>query len=115
MGNGFAISALTGKRELMELRGLRHQKERVFLLSTTFGAEYHALAAAIATIKIYKEENVVDFLYKQGQRLADGINRSIAETGIDKYFGVAGRASNLVYYTLAQEGKPSQIFRTLFL
>lgn len=79
------------------------------------GAEYHALAAAIATIKIYKEENVVDFLYKQGQRLADGINRSIAETGIDKYFGVAGRASNLVYYTLAQEGKPSQIFRTLFL
>jgi len=115
MGNGFSISALAGKRELMELGGLRHQKERVFLLSTTFGAEYHALAAAIATIKIYQEENVIDFLYRQGQRLADGINRSIAETGMAEYFGVMGRASNLVYYTFDQEGKPSQLFRTLFL
>jgi glutamate-1-semialdehyde 2,1-aminomutase len=73
------------------------------------------LAAAIATIKIYQEENVVDFLYRQGQRLANGINHSIAETGMAKYFGVMGRASNLVYYTLDQEGKPSQLFRTLFL
>ena len=115
MGNGFAISALAGKRKLMELGGLRHQRERVFLLSTTFGAEYHALAAAIATIKIYQAEHVIDFLYQQGQRLANGINRSIAETGMGKYFGVMGRASNLVYYTLDQEGKPSQLFRTLFL
>jgi glutamate-1-semialdehyde 2,1-aminomutase len=115
MGNGFSISALAGKKELMELGGLRHKKERVFLLSTTFGAEYHALAAAIATIKIYQQENVIDFLYQQGQRLADGINRSIAETGMDNYFGVMGRASNLVYYTLDQQGKPSQLFRTLFL
>ena len=87
----------------------------MFLLSTTFGAEYHALAAAIATIKIYQQEHVIDFLYQQGQRLADGINRSIAETGMGNYFGVMGRASNLVYYTLDQEGKPSQLFRTLFL
>jgi glutamate-1-semialdehyde 2,1-aminomutase len=115
MGNGFSISALAGKKELMEQGGLRHKKERVFLLSTTFGAEYHALAAAIATIKIYQQENVIDFLYQQGQRLADGINRSIAETGMDNYFGVMGRASNLVYYTLDQQRKPSQLFRTLFL
>jgi glutamate-1-semialdehyde 2,1-aminomutase len=115
MGNGFSISALAGKKELMELGGLRHKKERVFLLSTTFGAEYHALAAAIATIKIYQQENVIDFLYQQGQRLADGINHSIAETGMNNYFGVMGRASNLVYYTLDQQGKPSQLFRTLFL
>jgi glutamate-1-semialdehyde 2,1-aminomutase len=115
MGNGFSISALAGKRKLMELGGLRHEKERVFLLSTTFGAEYHALAAAVATIKIYQQENVIDFLYQQGQRLADGINRSIAETGTGNYFGIMGRASNLVYYTLDGEGKPSQLFRTLFL
>ena len=62
MGNGFSISALAGKKELMELGGLHHSKERVFLLSTTFGAEYHSLAAAIATIDIYQKENVIDFL-----------------------------------------------------
>lgn len=30
LGNGFAISALAGKREFMELGGLHHNKERVF-------------------------------------------------------------------------------------
>src|SRR5690606_6023463 len=34
LGNGFPISALTGKREVMELGGLHHARERVFLLST---------------------------------------------------------------------------------
>ena len=39
MGNGFPVSALAGKRELMELGGLRTERERVFLLSSTHGAE----------------------------------------------------------------------------
>ncbi len=46
MANGFSLSALTGRREIMELGGLRHNKPRVFLLSTTHGAEYPSLAAA---------------------------------------------------------------------
>ena len=48
IANGFSVSALVGKREIMELGGLDHDKERVFLMSTTHGAETHALAAAIA-------------------------------------------------------------------
>ena len=52
MGNGFAISALVGKKEIMELGGLLHDKEKVFLLSTTYGAETHALAAALATARL---------------------------------------------------------------
>lgn len=115
MGNGFSISALAGKKDLMELGGLHHSGKRVFLLSTTFGAEYHSLAAAIATINIYQKENVIDFLYQQGQRLADGINQSVTELGLINHFGVMGRASNLVYFTLDEQQKPSQRFRTLFL
>ena len=30
MGNGFSIAALTGKRDIMELGGITHNKERVF-------------------------------------------------------------------------------------
>ena len=37
LANGFSLSALTGKREVMELGGLYHDKARVFLLSTTTG------------------------------------------------------------------------------
>ena len=56
LANGFSLSALTGKREVMELGGLFHDKERVFLLSTTHGAEGPSLAAAIETMRIYRDE-----------------------------------------------------------
>jgi len=52
LGNGFAISALAGKREIMRLGGLDHDRDRVFLLSSTHGAETHALAAALAVMDI---------------------------------------------------------------
>ena len=47
IGNGFSVSALVGKKELMGLGGLDHDKERVFLMSGTHGAENHGLAAAL--------------------------------------------------------------------
>ncbi|MCI0611672.1 glutamate-1-semialdehyde 2,1-aminomutase, partial [bacterium] len=45
IANGFSLSALAGKKELMDLGGILHERERVFLLSTTHGAETHSLAA----------------------------------------------------------------------
>jgi glutamate-1-semialdehyde 2,1-aminomutase len=115
MGNGFAIAALVGKREIMELGGLKHDKERVFLLSTTFGAEGHALAAALETMKIYEREPVIDHLYRQGSRLVKGIDQAVEEHHLGGHFGTLGRPCNLVFYTRDQEKKPSQVFRTLFL
>lgn len=115
MGNGFAIAALVGKREFMELGGLQHQKERVFLLSTTYGAENHALAAAMATMRIYEEEHVVEALYRQGERLAQGLRQVIDAHGLSQYVQVIGKPCNLVYATRDTEGKPSQAFRALFM
>ncbi|MDD1710847.1 MAG: glutamate-1-semialdehyde 2,1-aminomutase, partial [Methanoregulaceae archaeon] len=69
IANGFSVSALVGKREIMELGGIHHDKDRVFLLSTTHGAENHALAAALKTIEIYKEKAVIEHLWRQGERL----------------------------------------------
>src|SRR5512135_2401373 len=66
LANGFALSALAGKREIMERGGLDHDKERVFLMSTTHGAENHALAAALATMRFYQSHPVVETLYAQG-------------------------------------------------
>ncbi|MBE7554325.1 MAG: glutamate-1-semialdehyde 2,1-aminomutase [Anaerolineales bacterium] len=115
MGNGFAISALVGRREVMEIGGLQHDKERVFLLSTTFGAESHSLAAALETIRIYEQENVIEHLYRQGQRLMKGVNEVISEYGLEDYFQVIGNPSNLIYVTRDQQQERSQPFRTLFL
>jgi glutamate-1-semialdehyde 2,1-aminomutase len=115
MGNGFAIAALAGKREFMKLGGLNHNKARVFLLSTTHGAETHALAAAMATIRFYKNNNVIDHLYKQGDKLAKGINQASADLRLEDKFSVIGPACCSVYTTRDQNNEISQAFRTLFL
>jgi glutamate-1-semialdehyde 2,1-aminomutase len=115
MGNGFSISALVGKRELMCLGGLEHDKERVFLLSLTHGAETHCLAAALEVMRIYKRESVIEVLWSQGERLARGINKSVDEHKLNGYFEVIGKPCNLVYATRNNDRQPSQPFRTLFL
>jgi glutamate-1-semialdehyde 2,1-aminomutase len=115
MGNGFAISALTGKHEIMRLGGLHHDQARVFLLSTTHGAETHAFAASLETIRIYRERGVVEFLWKQGERLRSLLNQSIAENRLRGFFELIGRPCNLVFAACDQEGNRSQAFRTLFM
>lgn len=115
MGNGFSIAALVGKREIMELGGLQHDRERVFLLSTTYGAETHALAAAIATMNVYENEPVIEHLFAQGDRIREGINQMIVAHNVGDYFGVMGKPCNQIYYTLDQDGERSQSFRTLFM
>ncbi len=115
LGNGFGVSALVGRREVMERGGLRHDQPRVFLLSTTHGAEYPSLAAALAVMETYRERPVVETLWRQGQRLADGVRRVVSSLGITSSFDVIGRPCNLVYVARDAEGRPSQAFRTLFL
>lgn len=115
LGNGFAVSALAGRREVMERGGLRHSHDRVFLLSTTHGAETHSLAAAMAVLDTYVEEGVTARLHALGERLAAGVRDVAAGMGVGDHLVVRGRASNLVFATLDENHRPSQRYRTLFL
>lgn len=115
MGNGFAISALAGKREYMELGGIFHDKERVFLLSATHGAENHALAAFMEVVNVYKTQHVVPSMNKYGAMLKEGLTEVIASHGLEKYMQILGRPVCMVFTTKDQEGNPSQPFRTLFM
>ncbi|MFG2157398.1 glutamate-1-semialdehyde 2,1-aminomutase [Streptomyces olivaceus] len=115
LGNGFAVAALAGRRALMERGGLRHPGDRVFLLSTTHGAETHALAAAMAVQTVYVEEGVTARLHALGERLASGVREVAVGMGVGDHVVVRGRASNLVFATLDGDGRPSQAYRTLFL
>jgi len=115
LGNGFAISALAGKREIMRLGGLDHDQPRVFLLSTTHGAESHALAAALETVRFYREHSVVECLWRQGEQLHALVQQSIGENRLEGFFEVLGRPCNLVFGTRDQNHERSQPFRTLFM
>jgi glutamate-1-semialdehyde 2,1-aminomutase len=115
MGNGFSVSALVGRADLMRRGGLDTAEERVFLLSTTHGAELVGLAAAIATIETYRQEPVIEHMHRQGRRLADGVHDVVDALGILEFLHTSGRASNLVYRTLDPQHQPSQPYRTLFM
>ena len=88
MANGFSISALTGKKEIMELGGIKHNKERVFLLSTTYGAETHHLKAAQKNIEILNQNDyeVTKYIWKVGRIVKEEFNN------IAKKYGLLDRA-----------------------
>jgi glutamate-1-semialdehyde 2,1-aminomutase len=116
LANGFSVSALAGKREFMRLGGLDHvDKPRVFLLSTTHGAETHALAAAIATMQVYREEPVIETIYRRGAFLKAGVEQAIARRNLGNYVKISGRPCCMVFATMDRDDKPSQAMRSLFL
>jgi glutamate-1-semialdehyde 2,1-aminomutase len=115
IANGFSVAALAGKREIMQLGGIRGERERVFLLSLTHGGETHSLAAALATMRTYRSEPVIETLWSRGERLARGVEKSIREHHLEKNFVLLGKPCCLVYGTRDAEKKPSQELRTLFL
>jgi glutamate-1-semialdehyde 2,1-aminomutase len=115
MANGFSLSALCGRREIMRLGSRERPQDNVFLLSTTHGAETPALAAAVKTMEIYRGEPVVEHLHRQGERLAAGVRAAARRHGVEKQVEVIGRPCNLFYVTRDREERPSQAFRSLFL
>lgn len=115
LANGFSVSALAGRRDLMKLGGLDHDRERVFLLSTTHGAQTHELAAAIATLRFYRDHPVVETLHARGRRLREGVQQASAALGLSDHVGVVSRDCNLLFYTRDADGQPSQPMRTLFM
>ncbi len=115
MANGFALAALVGKREIMELGGIRQAgAERVFLISTTHGSEMSAFGAFLATLTEYKARAVTDGFWAYGRALTSGMNAIAREEGISAHFEVTGFGCSPVYVTRDAQGNPDLGFRTLF-
>jgi glutamate-1-semialdehyde 2,1-aminomutase len=115
IANGFPLSALAGKREYMELGGLRTSDERVFLLSTTFGPETASLAAFRAVAKTYRKEDPIGCMEHAGRRLAAGVRALVQDSGLSELVELSGRPSCLTFVTRDADGRPSQEYRTLFI
>src|SRR5262245_3604311 len=116
MANGYAISAILGKREFMERGGIHHDKERVFFLSTTNGPEQSALAVTIATIQFYCSHDVIGRIYANGQAIIDGLASAAKRHGIAEYVSAASDFAcrpSLKFY--GPDRQASLAYRTLFL
>jgi glutamate-1-semialdehyde 2,1-aminomutase len=115
IGNGFSMAAVAGKRDIMELGGLRHDRKRVFLLSATHGAENHALAASRAVMKAYREQPVIEQIWRAGRDLMQGMNDAGRQAGIAGHFEMFGYPCSPYFVCKDGSGSPSAAFRTLFL
>ena len=115
LANGFPVSALAGRRELMRLGGFVDDTDRVFLLSQTGGAQPWALAAMLAVIDTYQREQVAARLHQIGAKLRSAVTEVVDAAGLSAYFQLRGRDCNLIYVAKDERGEPSQAFRTLVL
>lgn len=115
IANGYAVDALLGKEEVMDLGGIRHDQERVFLISTTFGASMSGLGAMMATIDFYKKNDVLKHLWDYNKKLMKKGNEISNNLGIDDKFYFNGFPGRMSFVTKDNKNKDSFEFRTLFL
>jgi glutamate-1-semialdehyde 2,1-aminomutase len=114
LGNGFSIAALVGRREIMQLGGLDHDGERVFLISTTHGAENHALAACLGAIQVFRDHDVTSHMWRIGRKLIAALNAASKNAGMENHFEAFGIDCSPAYVCRGADGVPSAELRTLF-
>lgn len=115
MANGFSVAALAGKKEIMNLGGIKEAgQERVFLMSSTHGAEMSSLGAFVASLKIYQRDPVISHFWNYGSKLKYGMNEIANELGIKDFIGFEGVDCSPGYYTKDKKGQVSLELRTLF-
>ncbi len=112
LANGFSVSALVGRREIMELGGLEHDVPRVFLLSATHGGETHALAAARETLQMAREGQVTEAVWDAGRKLQKGLNHAAEAAGLGDVVVCRGCPCSPV---LSFRAEPGDGLRTLFM
>ena len=89
MGNGYPISALVGKKEIMK-------KSNEIFYSLTFGSEPISMAAAIATIKFIKKNNVLKKIDNNGSFFIKKLNELIERYNLNGYINIVGRAKEMI-------------------
>lgn len=117
MANGFSFSCLAGKKEIMHLGGLNHTKERVFLLSSTYGGETHHILAAKKTLEILNRNNyeVTTHLWNAGEKIKNHFNVVATKLGIQQFAKMDGFGCKPFFMFLDKNNQPDMFLRTLFL
>jgi glutamate-1-semialdehyde aminotransferase len=75
LGNGYPISAIIGRRSVMDAA-------QESFISSTFWTERTGFVAALATVSKMQRENVPSHLVRYGERLNAGWSRLSAESGV---------------------------------
>ena len=88
IANGYPISAVAGRKDLLE------QIENGVFVSTTFGGDSIAMAAALATLKILGKPGFYDRINKLGEMMRIGIQEKIDKYDLGDVLSVSGLAAH---------------------
>lgn len=114
IANGYSFCALTGKKEVMELGGIRRTgEEKVFLTSTTHGGETHAIVAGLATIEEFEKHDVIGHNHAIGDLFIKLNNEAIAANGLQGYVEVIPSNWFTLFNFKDKTGQPNAGLRTL--
>lgn len=114
IANGFSMAALVGRRDIMELGDITPGRRKVFLVSTTHGAEICSIAAAQAALNVYLEQPVVATIAEFGRKLKQGFNDLAAEFGMRDNLKMEGFDASPIMLTMVG-GKHDPALRTFML
>ncbi len=108
LANGFPLSALAGKKEIMEMM------EEIFF-SFTFGGETLSLAASLATLKKLQTEPVIEHLYSLGQMIVEQVTELIKKYDMNEYLAIRGNPTMplLIFRDTPKYSQPQ--LKTLFM
>jgi glutamate-1-semialdehyde 2,1-aminomutase len=116
IANGFSACALTGRADIMELGGIRREgDDKLFLISTTHGAETIGLAAMIATIQAFKQHNMIASNWARGEALKQRLEQVIGKHGLGKSLRLLGYPCLFILACRNATGDIDDAFRTLML
>ena len=76
MANGYAISAVVGKEQIMKVC------EKKVFISSTFFPNSLEMAAAMKCLDILERDHILDQIWDKGTRFLDSLRKMVEETGV---------------------------------
>ncbi len=116
IANGFSACALTGRAEIMELGGIRREgDDKLFLISSTHGAETTGLAAMMATIREFERHQMIESNWARGETLKKCLNEIVGSHGLAQALQLVGYPCLFSLVCRNESGIPDDAFRTLMM
>ena len=116
IANGFSACALTGRADIMELGGIRREgDDKLFLISTTHGAETTGLAAMIATIEAFKQHNMIESNWARGTALKQRLEQIVHKHELGDALQLLGYPCLFALVCRSPAGVPDDAYRTLMM
>ena len=116
LANGHSVCALTGRRDIMELGGIDHDQPRVFLTSTTHGAEIPQLAAMMKMLDVFDASpGIFEQNWEKGRKLREQLSQLISDHGLSTHLRLLGEDCFLALSVENTAPHKSNVARTYLL